>query len=129
MITAAAMLLMAATLIAATTPGSGTPIRKAILEALRPAIEAKLGVNIEFVVTSMKVGDGWAFVQVEPQRRGGRPINGRAYFPADWENMDGLTTTAILKYQNGRWYAIEQAIGATDAWYCAHQPVQRLLGC
>ena len=113
MITAAAMLLMAATLIAATTPGSGTPIRKAILEALRPA----------------KVGDGWAFVQVEPQRRGGRPINGRAYPPADWENMDGLTTMAILKYQNGRWYTIEQAIGATDAWYCAHQPVQRLLGC
>jgi hypothetical protein len=98
-----------------------------VLDALRPTVEAKLGPNVEFVVTTIRVGDGWAFVQAEPQRKGGRAINGSAYFPNDWENMDGLTTTAVLKFEKGRWNLIEYAIGATDAWYCDLEPVQRLL--
>jgi hypothetical protein len=43
--------------------------------------------------------------------------------------MDGLTTTAILKFQNGRWNLIDHAIGATDAWYCGSKPAQRVPGC
>ena len=36
--------------------------RKAVLDALRPAVEAKVGPNVEFVVALLRVEEGWAFV-------------------------------------------------------------------
>ncbi len=60
--------------LAAVTP---TPAeRKAVLDALRPAVESKLGPNVEFVVQVIRVEDGWAFVMADPQRKGGKPIDG-----------------------------------------------------
>lgn len=101
------------------TPAPGSVDRKAILNAIRPAVEAALGPNVEFVVEEMQVGDGWAFVQAEPQRRGGGHIDRKRYFHADeWEHMDGLTVTAVLQYRYGHWNLVEKAIGATDAWQC-----------
>ena len=44
---------------------AGTPSisqRKAVLDALRPRVEAKLGPNIEFVVQVIRIENGWAFV-------------------------------------------------------------------
>lgn len=106
---------------ASAQPLPGSRQREAILDALRPAVEAKLGPRVEFVVQTMRVRNGWAFVQAEPQRRGGGAINGRAYF-SEWEHMDGLTTTAVLRYQIGRWNLVDHAIGATDVWYCGLGP-------
>ena len=57
-------------------PRPGTAERAAILEALRPAIEARLGPDIEFVVKDLRTYRGWAFVMADPQRRGGRRIDG-----------------------------------------------------
>lgn len=112
----------------AAPPAPGNPLRKAILDALRPSVEAKVGPQVEFVVTKFRVHDGWAFVQAEPQRRGGSAINGPAHFP-DWEYMDAFTMTAILRYQNRRWNLIETAIGATDAWYCGNRKTTQVTGC
>src|SRR5688500_9726029 len=103
---------------AASTPPAGSALRRDLLNALRPSIAARLGPNLEFVVTTIRVEKGWAFVMAEPQRRGGKRIDGRTYFPDMWDNMDGLTTTAILRQQNGRWKLVDSAIGATDVWYC-----------
>ena len=69
--------------------------RRAILEALRPAVEAKIGPNVEFVVQVLRVEDGWAFVMADPQRKGGKPIDGNRYFD-DFDNMDGLRVDAVL---------------------------------
>ena len=110
--------LFAASLASAETPPPASPLRKAVLDALRPSVEARLGPDVEFVVARMDVRKGWAFVQAEPQRRGGKAIDGEAYFPDAWDYMDGLTTTAILRFQDGRWHLVESAIGATDVWYC-----------
>ena len=96
----------------------GTAQRRAILDALRPAVEARLGPNVEFVVDRISVAQGWALVFANPQRRGGAPIDGRAIFGDDIDNMDGLTVTAILRFQGGRWNLVDHAIGATDVWYC-----------
>jgi hypothetical protein len=115
--------------LAAERPPPGSALRHEILNALRPSVEAKLGPNVEFVVTYIGVENGWAFVQAEPQRRGGRPINGKAYFRGEWEYMDGLTTTAILRFQYGRWNLIESRVGATDAWYCDSRTVSRFAPC
>jgi hypothetical protein len=110
------------------TPISG-PDRRAILSVLRGPVEQQVGKPVEFVVTALRGQRGWAFVQAEPQRPGGRPIDGRSYFAEDWENMDGLTTTAILRRRQGRWRIVEMKIGALDAWYCGHLPIEQFDPC
>lgn len=95
-----------------TSPGPGTPERKAILDALRPGVERELGVRpIEFVVEEIRVGSGWAFVRANPQRKGGGAIQNPD------ENMDGVHTEAILQRQGGRWVVQEFGVGSTDVWF------------
>ena len=106
---------------ASTPVGPGSPARRAILDAIRPAVERQLGPEVAFMVTEIRVVRGWAFVAVTPQRRGGRPINGYDYFP-DFENMGGLEVQAVLRLRNGHWAVVQQAMGATDVWYCDMGP-------
>jgi hypothetical protein len=110
-------------------PPPQSSARRAVLDAMRPAVEAKLGPNVEFVVDYIGIENGWAFVQAEPQRKGGKKINGKAYFRNDWQHMDGLTATAVLRFQYGRWNLVESRIGATDGWYCGEMPVARWAPC
>ena len=108
-----------ALLLAAQQPGSpASADRKLILDALHPVVEQRVGAPVEFVVTKLRVDGRWAFIQAEPQRPGGHRINGARYFPGSWADMDGLTTTAILRRQGKAWQVREWRIGATDAWYC-----------
>ena len=108
--------------VSATAPGApDSPQRRAILDALRPAVEAQIGPDVEFVVRRIRVMRGWAFVMAEPQRRGGGAIDGHHYFPY-FDEMGGLTVTAVLRFRNGRWTLVEQAIGATDVWFCDMGP-------
>ena len=104
--------------------------RMAVLDALRPAVEAKLGPNVEFVVQAIRIENGWAFVMADPQRRGGKPIDGNRYFD-DFDNMDGLRVDAVLQRRRGRWHLIDMGIGATDVWYCDVGPrrLKRGYGC
>ena len=102
---------------ATAAPAPGTAQRRAILDALRPAVEARLGPNVEFVVSDIRVRGGWAFVMAEPQRRGGGRIDGRAYF-RHFDHMDGLTVTAVLRFRQAGWSLVRHAIGATDVWWC-----------
>lgn len=112
----------------ALTPDQSPPLqaarseRRAILNVVRAPLERRLGAPVELVVTTYRRKPHWAFVQVEPQRPGGRSINGRRYYGDDWDNMDGLTTTAILRKAAGRWRLVELRVGATDAWYCGFVP-------
>ena len=105
--------------------------RKAVLDALRPAVEAKLGPNVEFVVTLLRVEDGWAFVIADPQRKGGKPIDGWRIFGEHFGNMDGLRVDAVLRLRGNRWQVVDYGIGATDVWYCDVGPkkLKRGYGC
>jgi hypothetical protein len=105
--------------------------RKAVLNALRPAVEKKLGPDVEFVVQVIRVEDGWAFVMADPQRKGGKPIDGTRIFGEDFENMDGLRVDAVLRKRSGRWTVVDYGIGATDVWYCDVGPrsLKRDYGC
>ena len=104
--------------------------RKAVLDALRPLVETKVGSNVEFVVQVLRVENGWAFVMADPQRKGGKPIDGNRYFD-DFDNMDGLRVDAVLQLKGGRWRVVDFAIGATDVWYCDVGPkkLKRGYGC
>lgn len=106
---------------ATAAPAEGSAQRRAILDAIRPGIEAQIGPDVEFVVRSLRVVRGWALVIADPRRRGGRPIDGHRYFP-HFDDMGGLMVTAILRFQRGRWRVVEQAIGATDVWFCDMGP-------
>lgn len=138
---ALALAALAAPLPAAAQPGvnatapaaAGSAQRRAILDALRPAIERRFGPPVEFVVTRIQVRQGWAVVKADPQRRGGGRIDPRRYLSAgDLEFMDGITVTAVLRFANGRWHHVDHAIGATDVWYCGDAlpaGVRRGFGC
>ena len=56
-------------------PARGSAERAAIMDTLRPAVEAEMRGPVEFVVTTIRVTPNWAFVQVEPQRPGGGVID------------------------------------------------------
>lgn len=116
----------------ATAPAAqGSAQRRAILDAMRPAVENRLGRNVEFRVTRITVRGGWALVIAEPQRRGGGRINPRQYFAADeLEYMDGLTINAVLRHTGRGWTLVDHAIGPTDVWYCGVQgPPRGTFGC
>lgn len=99
-------------------PPKGSPERAAILDALRPAVEAEMRGSVEFVVTTMRVSPGWAFVQVEPQRPGGGAIDPeRTGFRGESDMMDGLTVFALLTFQLGRWNLVDHVVGPTDVAY------------
>lgn len=122
------MIILSLALAAATSD----PVeRKTVLDALRPIVEAKLGPKVEFVVHAIRVEDGWAFVMADPQRKGGKPIDGRRIFGEDFENMDGLRVDAVLQRKAGRWTVVDYGIGATDVWYCDVGPrkLKRGYGC
>jgi hypothetical protein len=122
------LLLLAALLTIAASPAPSQ--RKAVLDALRPAVEARLGPDVEFVVQVLRVEKGWAFVMADPQRKGGKPIDGHRYFD-DFDNMDGLRVDAVLRLQRGKWRVVDHAIGATDVWHCDVGPksLKRDWGC
>ena len=105
--------------------------RRAILDAMRPAIERRLQGPVEFVVRRIDVRDGWALVIADPQRPGGGRIDGRRIFGEDFEYMDGLTVNAVLRLSGGGWRLVDHAIGPTDVWYCdpALGAPRALTGC
>lgn len=111
-------------------PPPGSSERVAILNAVRPAVEAKLGPNVEFVIRHFEVRNGWALIDALPQRRGGGVIDWRDHFTSnEWRRMDGLTVTALLQKRYGRWNLVEQAIGDTDYWYCSTPAAPHLTRC
>lgn len=121
----AACALLPATVAAQTGDASsparrGSPQRAAILNAVRPAVEADLRTQVQFLVRCIQVHNGQAIVTATPQRRGGGAIDRRVI--NDWENRDGLTVTAIMQFRAGRWALVDHAIGATDVWYEAMVP-------
>lgn len=71
---------------------------------------------VEFVVSSIRVEDGWAFCILEPQRPGGAQIDvNETGYAQDNEFMDGLTVYALVRNWNGRWNLIDAVTGPTDA--------------
>jgi len=100
------------------TPKRGSSERKAIMNAMRPAVARQLNAPIQFVVKELRVYDDWAFAQVVPQRPGGKPIDLRnTPLKDDAEMMDGVRTEVFLRRKKGRWKVVDHAIGATDVWY------------
>lgn len=108
-------------------PARGTPLRTALLDALRPHIEWALGPPVEFTVWDLRRDGGVAFFSGMAQRPGGNPID-IASTPAasrgelDPEVGDGATVQALYKLSGETWVAVHWGISATDVWY-AYEPI------
>ena len=99
-------------------PAKGSPERKAILDAIRPAIEAQMRTSVEFQINVMLSDGEWAFVAANPQHPGGGEIDmEKTAFAGKSEIMDGLTTYALVRFANGRWNHIDDIVGPTDVAY------------
>lgn len=99
-----------------TTPAPGTPLRAAILDALRGAVVAEVGAPVEFVVSTMRVLGEWAFVEARPQRPGGGAIfyiYTRYQSAVDAGAFDD-SATALLRQTPAGWLVYEYNLGATD---------------
>ena len=98
------------------TPAPGTPLRKAILDALRPMVAAEVGAPVEFGSVNMRVLGEWAFVIAVPQRPGGGPIEYiySRYQSAVDQDMFGGATAALLRETPKGWLVYEYDLGATD---------------
>lgn len=97
-------------------PPPGSPLRAAILDAVRPMVEAEVGGKVEFVVNEIRVLGEWSFVMLTPQRKGGAPI-GWAYTKYQARYDDGAfdeTVTALLRETPEGWLVYEYDLGATD---------------
>lgn len=81
----------------ARTPLPGTVERRAILDALRAEILRLHRLKVIFVVTHLKVRDGWAWVHTRPQSKDG--LN-------HYEDI-----AALLRKQDGAWGVLELSSG------------------
>jgi hypothetical protein len=122
---------IAATPAAATvhTPPVGSAERHAVLEALRPSIEAQFRVPIAFVPHMLCVSEGWAVILADPQRKGGGQVPWQRVMSQAEYDIGGIEVSAVLRYRNDRWNLVESAYGATDVWYEGLVPRSLRGGC
>ncbi len=77
----------------AITPAKGSEDRQGIMAALRVVVKNMSGLDVIFVVTHLKVKNGWAWAVVEPQSKDG--------------TQHYETLTGLLNKQNGHWKYLE----------------------
>lgn len=104
------------------SPASGSPERKAILDAYRPLVVADLGAPVEFAVRTVRVSGNHAFVAVDAQRPGGgRIVKERTPYgqrhAGSLDFWDCCHAEAVLQRSGASWQVLEHRIGATDVWY------------
>jgi hypothetical protein len=97
-------------------PAKGSPERAAILDAIRPTIEAQMFGPVEFKIDTMRTDGDWAFVMADPQRPGGKPVDPETTaFAGREDEMDGLTVLGLARLVKDRWVHIDDIIGPMDA--------------
>lgn len=106
---------------AARNIGVGDPLRRPILDALRPALQRDLdGQAMQFVVDRLRVQGDWAFYAGSIQQPNGRPIDfSQTRYASALKNgvFDGPGTYALLRRSAGGWRVVTFVVGPTDvAW-------------
>lgn len=97
---------------------TGNPLRKTLLDALRPTIEKDLSQKIKFEVWTLRANKEWAFFGGQAlQFKSGKPVDLKTTRYKDIEPMDGPSVFALLRKKNNKWQMVTFIIGPTDvAW-------------
>lgn len=101
-------------------PDLKNPLRKQVLDALRPSIEKDLKQKVIFKVDTIRIYDGWAFLHVHPIQPNSKPIDFKKtkYREALEAGMfDGDSTYALLRLSNKKWVVKDFVIGPTDVYW------------
>jgi hypothetical protein len=118
--TAVAMAMLA-------TPVTDPAIRAPILDAARAPVSARLGKPVLFKVDHLAREGDWAFLYADMQDRGGTPIDltGTPLAEAAAQGMASRSCAVLLHRVDGKWQAVESAVGPTDAawegWAVRHK--------
>ena len=101
------------------TPERGSPVRKAILDALRLPVEKQLKQSVIFKVDHLKVQVGWAFLIGRPQQTDGSAVDysNTVYHEALEAGAFDDGIVALLQRVGGKWRVKQFVIGATDVPY------------
>jgi hypothetical protein len=100
----------------AETPAKGSELRKTLLDAVRPMVEAEVGKPVEFSVNDLNVLGEWAFAILTPQRPGGGPIEyvyTRYQGAVDAGAFDNQVIALLRETPTG-WLVYGYSLGATD---------------
>ena len=101
----------------------GDPLRRQLLDTLRPAIQRDLGGQaVQFMVDRLRVQGDWAFYAGSIQQPNGRPIDfSRTRYASEIEEgfFDGPGTYALLRRNGGSWRVVTFVVGPTDVAYLA----------
>jgi len=81
------------------TPAKGTPERTAILAGVRAALDQQGLKNVVLLVPSLKVHNGWAWIQVNPQSADGKN---------HYESQSGLLREKAKKWTLLEWMPSEE---------------------
>jgi len=102
-----------------THPEKGSPERTALLDTLRPAVETKLKQKIVFVVNTINVQGGWAFIDGRVQTPDGKVPNWKntPFAQAAKYGAQSDAISALLRKNAGGWKVVTNAIGCTDVCY------------
>lgn len=98
----------------------GDSQRSVLLDTLRPAIQARVGQPVQFMVDTLRIQGDWAFYAGSIQQPNGRLIDfsRTSYAEQLSEGMfDGPGTYALLQRVGGRWRLVDFIVGPTDVYY------------
>jgi hypothetical protein len=112
-----AMIAASTALAAPIDVAKSDPLRRVLLDAMRPTVEEDVGVPVQFVVQTLRVEDGWAYFAGTPQQKNGEPIDFEKtrYAEAIAEGFfDGPFLQAVLEKVGEEWLVVVFDIGATD---------------
>lgn len=103
-------------------PERGSPLRRDILDAVRPSVVGEFGNPVEFVVDEMRVEGSIAYVELWAQRPGGVPIEPAStprFQSGRWDDLgnDLRWVSGFLRNTNGRWEGYDIVFGASEAWW------------
>lgn len=90
------------------TPPPGSAERKAVADALRREVKALHGLEVKFVITFLKVKNGWAWIETRPQSFDGK---------SRYEDI-----AALLAKVDGVWRVYELACTEPDNPDCLGEP-------
>lgn len=98
------------------TPQPGDPVRKKVLDALRPDVEEELGQEVMFKINDLRVSKRFAFVSAQPLTSSQEPINySKTKFAEDVkEGIFDDWLCALLVKEGAKWNVVALEIGATD---------------
>ncbi len=102
-----------------TKPAQGSPIRKALMDAIRKPIEIELKQSVVFTPSFLNATADWAFGLMSLSQPGGKPIDYRhtAYWEAVKEGFFDNGVSVLWQRKNGIWIVQTYVLGATDVPY------------